>query len=324
MLRANLRRRGPQEALGLLEREHARGSWRRSCTPTWTTQGWRTCGDGARHRAAGGRRCAGALRRGFAMPDLVCHRQVAHEAGVLAADRGDGDRDRLVATADSSDQGPIDVDITVAKPAGHESLTCSSRGANGASSSRRTEHPTGARHGAGGRAPLGRGRRCLGRARTWAGIWPYRNRWNWRRRRATRPTGGRGPAVRRQVDRGHGRHGERAVHRRPADQDQRRAGVGLLVGRAGCVRGCAYARQRPRRCHAHATFDRYDVTDVKLLKMEVHQCFGTWRGRVWWATTAVPVVLDGVRGFAEEPATAGSRRLGAGRCQCDPHQGDLR
>ena len=47
------------------------------------------------------------------------------------------------------------------------------------------------------------------------------------------------------------------------------------------------------------SFDRYDVTDLKVLRMEVHQCFGTWAGRVV-GDDGVPVSFEGVRGFAEE------------------------
>jgi hypothetical protein len=47
------------------------------------------------------------------------------------------------------------------------------------------------------------------------------------------------------------------------------------------------------------TFDRYDVTDLKVLRMEVHQCFGTWSGRIV-GDDGVPVSVQGIRGFAEE------------------------
>jgi Protein of unknown function (DUF2804) len=33
--------------------------------------------------------------------------------------------------------------------------------------------------------------------------------------------------------------------------------------------------------------------------MEVHQCFGTWSGRVV-GDDGVPVTIEGIRGFAEE------------------------
>ena len=46
-------------------------------------------------------------------------------------------------------------------------------------------------------------------------------------------------------------------------------------------------------------FDRYDSTDLKVLKMEVHQCFGTWAGTVC-GDDGVPATLDGIDGFAEE------------------------
>lgn len=47
------------------------------------------------------------------------------------------------------------------------------------------------------------------------------------------------------------------------------------------------------------TFDRYDVTDVGVLKMEVHQCFGTWSGTLV-DDDGTTHHLDGIRGFAEE------------------------
>jgi hypothetical protein len=47
------------------------------------------------------------------------------------------------------------------------------------------------------------------------------------------------------------------------------------------------------------TFDRWDSTDLKVLKMQVHQCFGTWSGRIVTDDGTV-VQVDGIRGFAEE------------------------
>ena len=47
------------------------------------------------------------------------------------------------------------------------------------------------------------------------------------------------------------------------------------------------------------SFDRYDVTDLKVLRMEVHQCFGTWSGRVV-DDLGTEHHLHGIRGFAEE------------------------
>jgi hypothetical protein len=46
-------------------------------------------------------------------------------------------------------------------------------------------------------------------------------------------------------------------------------------------------------------FDRHDRTNLVVLAMEVHQCFGTWSGRVV-GDDGVERHLDGVAGFAEE------------------------
>ncbi|MGD9702700.1 MAG: DUF2804 domain-containing protein [Acidimicrobiia bacterium] len=46
-------------------------------------------------------------------------------------------------------------------------------------------------------------------------------------------------------------------------------------------------------------FDRHDRTSLGILSMEVHQCFGTWSGRVAGEDGTIRRV-DGLRGFAEE------------------------
>jgi hypothetical protein len=46
-------------------------------------------------------------------------------------------------------------------------------------------------------------------------------------------------------------------------------------------------------------YDRHDRTSLGVLSMEVHQCFGTWSGRVV-GDDGVPHEIDGVAGFAEE------------------------
>jgi hypothetical protein len=45
--------------------------------------------------------------------------------------------------------------------------------------------------------------------------------------------------------------------------------------------------------------DRYDDTDLKVVKMEVHQCFGTWSGTIR-DERGDTIVIDGIDGFAEE------------------------
>jgi hypothetical protein len=45
--------------------------------------------------------------------------------------------------------------------------------------------------------------------------------------------------------------------------------------------------------------DRHSKVSVGVLKMEVHQCFGTWSGRLVTDDGEV-VPFDGIQGFAEE------------------------
>ena len=59
------------------------------------------------------------------------------------------------------------------------------------------------------------------------------------------------------------------------------------------------AKQEGRERVLTPSFDRYDVTDLKVLKMEVHQCFGTWSGTVV-TDDGETVAFDGILGFAEE------------------------
>lgn len=47
------------------------------------------------------------------------------------------------------------------------------------------------------------------------------------------------------------------------------------------------------------TFDRYDGADLRVLRREVHQCFGTWAGQAV-GDDGVPVEFEDIRGFAEE------------------------
>ena len=49
----------------------------------------------------------------------------------------------------------------------------------------------------------------------------------------------------------------------------------------------------------HPAHERSDRTEVGLIGIDVHQCFGTWSGRVI-DDRGERIVVDGVRGFAEE------------------------
>jgi hypothetical protein len=250
--------------------------------------------------------------RGFALPEQVCTGTVElkHRAIDLRIEES-ATATRLVVSAMQTELAfggaPIEVDITVAKPAGHESLNVmipwSSRRFQ-FTSKQNTRPATGtvrvgerrwavdASHDAWGVQDLGRG------------IWPYRNRWNW------------GSASGYAVD----DHGAGRL-------------VGLQFGgkwtegtgateNALCIDGrltkiseeleWTYSWEHPKQpwrvrstgsdqvdVTLTPTFDRYDNTDLKVLKMEVHQCFGTWSGRIV-GDDGVPVQIEGIRGFAEE------------------------
>lgn len=260
--------------------------------------------------ATGAQAAAGMLQpfaRGMSLPVQVCTgvQSVAHKAITLRIEET-AEATRLVATAPSSTGalgGAIDIDISVAKPPGHESLNVlipwsertfqftskqNTRPAAGTVRVGAREWTVSAEHDAWGVQDLGRG------------IWPYANRWNWA-------------------------------------SASGRAGDGRLLGlqfggkwtvgtgateNALCIDGhltkisdeleWTYDWANPMRpwhvrtpgseqvdARLAPTFDRYDVTDLKVLKMEVHQCFGTWAGRVV-GDDGVAVEFEGIRGFAEE------------------------
>jgi uncharacterized protein YaiE (UPF0345 family) len=245
--------------------------------------------------------------RGLSLPARVCtgEQVIAHKALNLRITEADT-ATRLVATAPGGKgvlHGPIDVDITVAKPAGHESLNVvipwsersfqftskqNTRPSTGHVRVGSHEWTVGSSHDAWGVQDLGRG------------IWPYSNRWNWASAS------------------GHATDGRT---------------VGLQFGgkwtigtgateNALCINGrltkiseeldwsydwadpmAPWHVRTPGSDQIDATltptFDRYDVTDLKVLRMEVHQCFGTWSGRVVGDDGAL-VEFEGIRGFAEE------------------------
>jgi hypothetical protein len=245
--------------------------------------------------------------RGFAMPDQVCTGTVRHDSSGFALRIDETDTaTRLVASGDSP-QGRIEIDVEVAKPVGHESLNVvipwsdrhfqftskqNTRPATG--TVRVGEHTwqVDERHDGWGVQDLGRG------------IWRYRNRWNWAAA-SGRSTDGRLVGL---------QFGGKWT-----------AGTGATEN-ALCIDGrlikisdeleWQYSWDEPmqpwrvRTPATHTgpgscdvsllpTFDRYDVTDLKVLKMEVHQCFGTWSGTVV-GHDGETIELDGIRGFAEE------------------------
>ena len=260
--------------------------------------------------ATGAQTTAGMLQpfgRGLDLPEQVCTGTAAvhHKAIDLRIEETTAST-RLVANAPTGKgalRGAIDIDITVAKPAGHESLNVmipwsertfqftskqNTRPATGTVRVGEREWPIDAEHDAWGAQDLGRG------------IWPYKNRWNWA-----------------------SASGHAADDRLLGLQFGGKWTVGTgATENALCIDGrlskiseeleWTYDWEHPMRpwtvrtpgsdqvnATLTPTFDRYDVTDLKLLKMEVHQCFGTWAGRVV-GEDGVPVEFDGIRGFAEE------------------------
>jgi hypothetical protein len=247
------------------------------------------------------------LGRGFDLPQHVCTGSVSIDRPEFALHIDEslsGTRLRAWAPAGiGALQGPIDIDITVAKPEGHESLNVvvpwsarrfqftskqNSRPAVGTVRVGDRTWTVDESHDAWGVQDLGRG------------VWKYANRWNW--------ASASGHAVDGRV-------------------------VGLQFGakwtegtgateNALCIDGrltkisdeleFTYSWDDPMApwtirstsddrvdLTLTPTFDRYDVTDLKVLKMEVHQCFGTWSGRVV-GDDGVPAEVRGIRGFAEE------------------------
>jgi hypothetical protein len=245
--------------------------------------------------------------RGFRMPQQVCTGSVLHETKAfrLSIDET-ADATRLRATGRDKGGDAIDVDVSVAKPAGHESLNVMIPWSERLFqfTSKGNTRP------AAGHVRIGDttwqigddawGTQDLGR-----GIWPYSNRWNWASASGHATDG-------RLVGLQFG--GKWTVGTGATENalciDGRLTKVSeelewtydwanpmgpwraRTAGTSPDAPGFVDATLTP-------TFDRYDVTDLKVLRMEVHQCFGTWAGTAV-GDDGVPVEFSGIRGFAEE------------------------
>lgn len=244
---------------------------------------------------------AGVMRpfaRGLSLPDQVCTGTsgVVDDSFRLSIDESD-DATILRSSAFDSALGALSVDIAVDKPQHHESLNVVIPWSDRRfqfTSKQNTRRASGT---------VSAGNRMweicdafavqdLGR-----GVWPYSNRWNW--------AAGSGRSV-----------------------DGRL--IGLQFGgkwtegtgyteNALCIDGRLSKLSdevawdydwddpmRPWRLRSDHVdlemtpyFDRYDNTDLKVVKMEVHQCFGTWSGTVRDADDQIHRI-DGLDGFAEE------------------------
>ena len=246
---------------------------------------------------------AGLLRpfgRGLALPDQVCTStaMVSDDALSIRIEETD-DATVLRATAPESALGPISIDISVAKPIDHESLNVvipwSDRKFQ--FTSKQNTRP------AAGTVTAGDRTWVIGESEVFAvqdlgrGIWPYSNRWNWAAG-SGRATDGRLVGL---------QFGGKWTE-----------GTGFTEN-ALCVDGRLtkihselewdYSWDRPMKpwrvrsddidVELTPYFDRYDNTDLKVIKMEVHQCFGEWSGTVRGDDGQV-ATLAAVQGFAEE------------------------
>ena len=261
--------------------------------------------------ATGRQATAGVLTpfaKGYSMPEQVCTGTVAYadEKFRLRIEETPGITRIVIRSAASGSTawpGEIDIDVEIAKPAGHESLNVlipwsdrqfqftskqNTRPAVGSVRVGDQAWTVDASHDAWGVQDLGRG------------VWPYSNRWNWA------------------AASGHATDGRLVGLQFGGKWTE---GTGATEN-ALCIDGrltklsdeleWTYDWSNPMApwrvrtpdsdqvdVTLTPTFDRYDVTDLKVLKMEVHQCFGTWSGRVV-GDDGVPVTIDGIRGFAEE------------------------
>ena len=247
------------------------------------------------------------LAHGFALPEVVCSGRVElRRKAIHLSIEEQPLHTRLAVSALQVDPGfgggTVEVDLVVDKPAGHESLNVmvpwsdrrfqftSKHNTRPASGTVRVGNRTwtvDATHDAWAVQDLGRG------------VWPYRTEWNWAS--ASGRTDGRTVGL---------QFGGKWT-----------VGTGATEN-ALCIDGhltkvseeleWTYDWDQPMQpwrvrstesdrvdVTLTPTFDRHDLTDLKLLRMEVHQCFGTWSGRIV-GDDGVPVSVDGIRGFAEE------------------------
>jgi hypothetical protein len=244
------------------------------------------------------------LGRGFSLPEQVCSGTVsiARKDFELTIEESD-EATRLTASAPASAFGPVEIDLSVAKPAGHESLNVvipwSDRRFQ--FTSKQNSRPATGTIRAGARSwEIGRMEPAFGVQDLGRGIWPYKNRWNWASASGL-ATDGRIVGL---------QFGGKWTE-----------GTGFTEN-ALCIDGVLTKIHeelewtydwdecmRPWRVRTKQTdqvdvelrpfFDRHDSTDLKIVKMEVHQCFGRWSGRIRGADDR-PAILNGIDGFAEE------------------------
>lgn len=239
------------------------------------------------------------LGRGIELPEQVCTGTATIDDDALRLSIEERTDSTILRAEAPSKSGPISIDITVDKPAGHESLNVVIPWSDRTFqfTSKQNARP------ANGTVSVGDRSWVVGASEDFAvqdlgrGIWPYSNRWNWAAA-SGRSTEGRlvGLQFGGKWTEGTG-YTENALS---------------IDGRLSKIHEeldwqyqwndpMAPWRVRGDRVDATLTptFDRYDVTDLKVIKMEVHQCFGAWSGRIV-DDDGNELTFDGIDGFAEE------------------------
>lgn len=210
---------------------------------------------------------------------------------------------RLLAAARARRGDAVAVDLVVDRPAGHETMNVvipwsprrfqytskhTARPASGTVTVGTRTWSIGPASGAFGVLDLGRG------------IWPYSTRWTW--------AAAAGPATDGTVV-GLQLGGKWTVG---TGFTENALCVGGRLTKIGEELEWTYSWDHPTRPWRVRTtgsdrvdvtltpaYDRHERTSLGVLAMEVHQCFGTWSGRIV-GDDGVPRTLQGIRGFAEE------------------------
>ena len=241
--------------------------------------------------------------RGFALPEVPCTGTMLYEGGgtlIEIADRAGETRLRAVVTSGAV---PIDVDLLVAKPVGRESLNVVipwSAQRFQFTSKQNTRPATGTVRVGARSYELGPGNRAFGTLDLGRGVWPYSIRWNWAAASGTLPDGrtvGLQFGGKWTAGTGFTENGVCVDGRMTKISDELEWTYDwddpLKPWRVrDVIGGRVEAELTPSK-------DKHTKTNVGVVSMEVHQCFGKWAGR---ATTddGEVVEFDGLPGFAEE------------------------
>ena len=244
------------------------------------------------------------LAHGFHLPEVPCTGHMAADrSGLRLAIDEQLDATRLTASCAVTAAGPVEVDLMVQRPLGHESLNVvipwspkrfqftskqNTRPARGTVRVGDTVVTFDDSTPAYGTLDLGRG------------VWPYSNRWNWAAASGV-ATDGRTVGLqfggKWTEGTGYTENGvcvEGRLHKIGDELEWTYDWDDPLA--PWRVRDVVGDRVDATLTPVH---DRHSRTSLGVLSMEVHQCFGTWAGRVT-AEDGSDVEFTDVVGFAEE------------------------